>query len=68
MKIKNKKYYTAHGCIFLSQGKKKIGKESLVFKKERTTRVISMKKQFILLLISIAVMLALVLPKPMGTI
>ena len=30
--------------------------------------VISMKKQFILLLISIAVMLALVLPKPMGTI
>lgn len=30
--------------------------------------VISMKKQFILLLISIAVILALVLPKPMGTI
>lgn len=27
-----------------------------------------MKKQFILLLISIAVMVALVLPKPMGTI
>lgn len=30
--------------------------------------VISMKKQFILLLISVAVILALVLPKPMGTI
>ena len=31
VKIKNKKYYTAHGCLFLSLGKKKIGKEIFVY-------------------------------------
>ena len=35
VKIKNKKYYTAHGCIFLSLGKRKIGKEILVFKNDK---------------------------------
>lgn len=35
IKIKNKNYYTAHGCILLSLGKRKIGKEILVFKNER---------------------------------
>ena len=35
VKIKNKKYYTAHGCLFLSLGKKKIGKEIFVFKNEK---------------------------------
>ena len=34
IKIKNKKYYTAHGCILLSLGKRKIGKEIFVFKKD----------------------------------
>lgn len=32
LKIGHKKYYTAHGCIFASLGKRKIGKEMLVFK------------------------------------
>ena len=32
VKIKNKKYYTAHGCFFLSLGKRKVGKEISVFK------------------------------------
>ena len=35
IKIKNKKYYTAHGCILLSLGKRKIGKEIFVFKNEK---------------------------------
>ena len=35
MKIKNKKYHTAHGCIFLSLGKRNIGKEISVFKNEK---------------------------------
>lgn len=35
VKIKNKKHYTAHGCIFLSLGKRKIGKEILVFKNDK---------------------------------
>lgn len=29
VKIGNKKYYTAHGCILKALGKKKIGKEIL---------------------------------------
>ena len=35
VKIKNKKYYTAHGCFFLSLGKRKVGKEISVFKNEK---------------------------------
>lgn len=35
VKIKNKKYHTAHGCIFLSLGKRNIGKEISVFKNEK---------------------------------
>lgn len=35
VKIKNKKYYTAHGCFFVSLGKRKIGKEIYVFKNEK---------------------------------
>ena len=35
VKIKNKKYYTAHGCLFLTLGRRKIGKEIFVFKNEK---------------------------------
>lgn len=35
VKISNKKYYTAHGRLFSSLGKRKIGKEILVFKNEK---------------------------------
>lgn len=35
VKIKNKKYYTAHGCLFVALGKRKIGKEIQVFKNEK---------------------------------
>lgn len=35
VKIKNKKYYTAHGCLFVPLGKRKIGKEIYVFKNEK---------------------------------
>ena len=45
IKIKNKKYYTAHGCILLSLGKRKIGKEIFVFKMK------SMEKKFLSVLI-----------------
>lgn len=33
--IKNKKYYTVYGCLFLSLGRRKIGKEIVVFKNEK---------------------------------
>ena len=29
VKIKNKKYYTAHGCLFLSLGRRRLEKKSL---------------------------------------
>ena len=35
VKIRNKKYDTAYGCIFTSLGKRKIGKEIHVFKNEK---------------------------------
>lgn len=35
VKIRNKRYYTAHGCLFISLGKRKIGKEIYVFKNEK---------------------------------
>ena len=35
VRIKNTNYFTAHGCLFVSQGRKKIGKEILVFKSEK---------------------------------
>ena len=35
VKINNRKYYTAHGCIFEKFGKQKIGKEITVYKKEQ---------------------------------
>lgn len=35
VKIKNKKYYTTHGCLFLSLGKRKIGKEIVMFKNKK---------------------------------
>ena len=35
VRIKNKKYYTAHGCLFLPLGGRKIGKEIFVFKNEK---------------------------------
>lgn len=35
VEIKNKKYYTAHGCLFLSLGRRNIGKEIFVFKNEK---------------------------------
>ncbi len=35
VKINNRKYYTAHGCIFEKLGKKRIGKEITVYKKEK---------------------------------
>lgn len=38
VKIGNKKYYTAHGCILKALGKKKIGKEILVFKNDNYGR------------------------------
>lgn len=38
VKIKNKKYYTAHGCIFRILGNRKIGKEIQVFKNEKYGR------------------------------
>ncbi len=39
VKIKNKKYYTAHGCFFLSLGKRKVGKEISVFKRGNNAEV-----------------------------
>lgn len=33
--FKNEKYYTAHGCLFLPLGRRKIGKEIFVFKNEK---------------------------------
>lgn len=35
VKIGSKKYYTSHGCIFKSRGKKKIGEEMVVFRNEK---------------------------------
>lgn len=35
VKINNRKYYTAHGCIFEKLGKQKIGKEITVCKKDK---------------------------------
>lgn len=40
VKIGSKKYYTAHGCLFKSMGKKKIGEEMVVFRKEKYGRVV----------------------------
>lgn len=34
VQIKNRNYYTAHGCIFVSLGKRNIGKEIFVYKNE----------------------------------
>lgn len=38
VQIKKKRYYTAHGCLLVSLGKRKIGKEILVFKNEKYGR------------------------------
>ena len=38
VKIGNKKYYTAHGCVFKALGRKKIGKEMMVFKNDNFGR------------------------------
>lgn len=38
VKIRGKQYYTAHGCLFLPLGRKKIGKEIWVFRNERFGR------------------------------
>lgn len=38
VKIGNKKYYTAHGCIFKALSRRKIGKEILVFKNDNYGR------------------------------
>ncbi|MDD2978986.1 MAG: hypothetical protein PHN80_03345 [Hespellia sp.] len=35
VQIKHKNYYTAHGCIFVSFSKRKIGNEIFVFKNEK---------------------------------
>ncbi len=35
VKIRGKQYYTAHGCLFVSLGRKKVGKEIWVFKNEK---------------------------------
>lgn len=35
VEINNNKYYTAHGCLFTSLGKKKIGRYMVVFKNEK---------------------------------
>lgn len=35
IKIGQKQYYTAHGCLILPLGRKKIGKEIWVFKNEK---------------------------------
>ncbi len=34
VKISGRQYYTAHGCLFASSGRKKIGKEIWVFRNE----------------------------------
>lgn len=38
VQINHRNYYTAHGCIFVSLGKRKIGKEIFVFKNEKYGR------------------------------
>ena len=38
VKISGKQYYTAHGCLFASVGRKKVGKEIWVFRNERFGR------------------------------
>lgn len=38
IKIGQKQYHTAHGCLFLPLGRKKIGKEIWVFKNEKYGR------------------------------
>ena len=38
VKIGQKQYYTAHGCLVLALGRKKIGKEIWVFKNEKYGR------------------------------
>lgn len=38
IKIGQKQYYTAHGCLILPLGRKKIGKEIWVFKNEKYGR------------------------------
>ena len=40
VKIRGKQYCTAHGCLFLPLGRKKIGKEIWVFRNERFGRVV----------------------------
>lgn len=38
VEIGHKRYYTAHGCIFPSLGKKKVGKQMIVFRNEKYGR------------------------------
>ena len=35
VQIQNQRYYTSHGCLFISLGKRKIGQVIVVFKSEK---------------------------------
>lgn len=46
IKIGQKQYHTAHGCLILSLGRKKIGKEIWVFKNEKYGREVFACRNF----------------------
>lgn len=60
IKIGRKQYYTAHGCLILSLGRKKIGKEIWVFKNEKYGREVFACRDFRIEVLSSLFLLAAV--------
>lgn len=61
VKIRGKQYYTAHGCLFVSLGRKKVGKEIWVFKNEKYGREVFACRDFRIEALSVLFLLAAVL-------
>lgn len=61
VKIRGKQYYTAHGCLFVSLGRKKVGKEIWVFKNEKYGREVFACRDFHIEALSVLFLLAAVL-------
>ena len=55
VKIKNKKYYTAHGCLITKLGRKKVGKDIIVIMNEKyqneVFKILDFRIEFISLLL-----------------
>lgn len=44
--IRNERYYTAHGCLITALGKRKIGREIVVYKNEKYGREVFQSSDF----------------------